>query len=151
MEAKRRSDESSNDSRKRWQDEKETRKRPADITDGGGVIFGRVAHWRMTEAINSMASVRWQLQLRFSSHLYRYDLFELTEEATSLLTPSTTVPNTSPSGPASNHHFRVKWSCDERGPAQLAIVLTGCPLESCAFVAQPLISIYSFDNSTSKW
>jgi hypothetical protein len=42
-------------------EEKETRKRPADITNGGGVIFffGRVARWRMTEAINSMASAGW--------------------------------------------------------------------------------------------
>jgi hypothetical protein len=53
-------DESSNDSRKQWQ-EKRKGKRPEDITNGGGVsvIFGRVARWRMTEAINSMAFVRW--------------------------------------------------------------------------------------------
>ena len=97
----------------------------------GCVIFGRVARWRMTEAINSMAFVSWQLQLRFSSHLYRYRRLRARQRLSSR--------RPSAFGPAS--FFRVKWSCDERGPAQLAIVLTGCPLESPELHRIPRLSL----------
>ena len=85
----------------------------------------------MTEAINSMAFVSWQLQLRFSSHLYRYRRLRARQRLSSR--------RPSAFGPAS--FFRVKWSCDERGPAQLAIVLTGCPLESPEFHRIPRLSL----------
>ena len=78
-----------------------------------------------------MAFVSWQLQLRFSSHLYRYRRLRARQRLSSR--------RPSAFGPAS--FFRVKWSCDERGPAQLAIVLTGCPLESPELHRIPRLSL----------